>query len=86
MEDKRNVPYVLYESQQARNERTVKRLVIALIIVTLLMFVTNILWLHTLKQYNHESGDAIIVDSNSGPANYIGDDGDIYNGQTDDIR
>ena len=35
------VPYIVHESAQARNERTVKRLVIALIIAIALIFASN---------------------------------------------
>ena len=81
--DDKNVPYVAYEATQARNERTIKRLIIALIIVTLLMFVSNIAWLYVWQLYDYTSTETqeITVDSKSGPANFIGNDGDIYNGQ-----
>ena len=53
MEDKQ-IPYVAYEATQARHERTTKRLIIALIIVTALMFVSNIAWLYAWMQYDYE--------------------------------
>jgi len=38
MEDyKKDVPYIVYESEAARHERTVKRLLMALLITILLM-------------------------------------------------
>lgn len=37
-----NVPYIVYESEAARHERTVKRLIIALTITSLLMLGTVI--------------------------------------------
>lgn len=83
MEDK-NVPYIAYEATQARHERTTKRLIIALIVVTVLMFASNIFWLYAWMQYDYESTETMVdVNSRSGPANYIGNDGDIYNGQSD---
>lgn len=36
-----NVPYIVFESSQANNERTIKRLIIALVITIVLMFATN---------------------------------------------
>lgn len=41
----RDVPYLVYEATQARHERTIKRVVIALIIAIILIFVSNAIWL-----------------------------------------
>lgn len=81
--DNKTIPFITYEATQARHERTTKRLIIALIIVTALMLASNIAWLYAWMQYDYESTETqeISVDSRSGPANYIGNDGDIYNGQ-----
>jgi len=81
MENK-TVPYLAYEGAQARHERTVKRLIIALIIVTALMFASNIAWLYAWSQYDYESTESVVdLDSRMGDANYIGRDGDINNGK-----
>jgi len=83
MEDK-NIPYVAYEATQARHERTTKRLIIALIIVTVLMFASNIAWLYAWTQYDYESTESqsfVDLDSRMGDANYIGNDGDINYGK-----
>lgn len=84
MEDK-NVPYIVYESAQARSERRDKRLILALIIVTAMMFISNIVWLWAWMQYDYTSEESVItLDSqDSGNANYIGHDGDISNGTSD---
>ena len=37
----KDVPYIVYESEAARHERTVKRLLIALILTVVLMVGTN---------------------------------------------
>lgn len=77
-----NVPYVVYESAQTRLERVNKGLVIALIIAIVLIFASNMAWLYAWNQYDYESGETtqIDVDAKEGVANYIGNDGDIYNG------
>lgn len=76
----RDVPYLIYEATQVRNERTVKKLIIALIISIALIFASNAIWLYAWMQYDY-AGEEIIVDSNDGGnANYIGHDGDINNG------
>lgn len=88
MEDK-TVPYLAYEATQARHERSSKRLVIALIITVALMFATNAIWLYAWMQYDYEgtaTETRVDVDSRTGPANYIGDNGVINNGQSDSSK
>ena len=81
MEEK-TVPYMVYESAQARSERRDRRLIIVLIIVTAMLFISNIVWLWAWMQYDYTSEESIItLDSqDGGNANYIGRDGDISNG------
>lgn len=78
-----SVPYIVYESAQTRMERTVKRLLIALIIAVFLVFASNAVWLYAWMQYDYYDGEEtkIDVDAKDGTANYIGNDGSIINGQ-----
>lgn len=70
--DNNSVPYIVYEGAQAKNERTVKRLVIALVIAIALIFASNVAWLHFMSQYEYSgtettttyTQDGIIGDSN----------------------
>ena len=78
-----SVPYLVYESAQARNERTVKRLIIGLIVAVIAIVLTNCVWLYAWNQYDYESYETVTVDGSDGVANYIGNDGDIYNGESD---
>lgn len=86
MEEKNSVPYIVYEGEQARHERTVKRLVITLIITIMLLFATNALWLNAWMQYDYVGQETLTeahtvdVDAKDGIANYIGNNGDIVNG------
>lgn len=78
-----DVPYIVHESAMARNERTLKRMIVALAIAVVLLFATNAAWLYAWNQYDYES-ETVTVDSNDGGnANYIGNDGDITNGESD---
>lgn len=52
------VPYIVHESAMARNERTVKRLVVALIVAILLIFASNAAWLYAWCQYDYSSTSA----------------------------
>ena len=81
--DKTNtsVPFIVHESAMARAERHIKRLWTALIIAIVAIAVTNIAWLIYISQYDFESYE--ISTENGGNANYIGNDGDIYNGESD---
>lgn len=73
-----SVPYIVYESEQARSERSNKRLIIALIAAITMLFISNFIWLYAWCQYDYAN---ITVDSGtSGNANFIGNDGDIHNG------
>ena len=80
-----NIPYIVYESAQSRMERNNKRLVIALVIAIILIFLSNAVWLYAWMQYDYVTTDTaetstIDIDAKYGTANYIGNDGDIING------
>ena len=80
-----SVPYIVHESSMARMERQVKRGWIALIVAICLLLASNVAWLYAWMQYDYTS-EEVIVDVNSddgGNANYIGNDGDIVNGESD---
>ncbi len=59
MDDNR-VPYIVFEGEMARHERTIKRLVIALIISISLIFISNIAWLWFFNQFDITSEDIIV--------------------------
>ena len=46
-----SVPFIVHEGIVSRQERTIKRLVIALIITITLMFVTNCIWIYYEMQF-----------------------------------
>ena len=86
---KATVPYIVYEGEQARNERTFKRLIIALIVTILLLFATNVVWLCAWMQYDYVGEETtettetkdVLVNADNGVANYVGHNGDIVNGE-----
>lgn len=78
LEGQKDVSYVVYETAMARNERTVKRLIIALIVSVVMIVVSNAAWLWYISQYDFESYEVNSADG--GNASYVGNDGDIYNG------
>lgn len=78
MEDK-TVPYVVYEGTMARFERTIKRLIIVIIIVIVALFASNAMWIYEWNQYDYS--DVTIGSDGGGNANYIGESGRITNGE-----
>jgi hypothetical protein len=72
------VPYVVHQSAAARQERQIRRMWIALVVAVALIFASNAIWLYAWMQYDYESYE-ITADGDSN-ANYIGQDGNIYNG------
>lgn len=85
MDDKRYMLKYDHEADMARNERTIRRLIIAIIIAIFLMFATNAVWLYAWMQYDYTSEETststeiqLHADGDSN-ANYIGENGDINN-------
>lgn len=74
------VPYIVHEATQARAERTIRRLIIALITSIILLFATNVLWIWNNSQYDFVDSEVNVDTEGEGNANYIGQDGDVYNG------
>lgn len=78
------VPYIVFEAEQARAERRISRFILTIIICILLIFASNLAWLYAWMQYDYsgsESTESVMVDGKDGIANYIGNDGDITNGE-----
>jgi hypothetical protein len=79
MSERKDVPYIVYENEMFRHERTVKRLLIVLCIACLMIVFTNTAWLYVFSQYDYETYE---VSSEEGNANYVGgNSGDLNNGQ-----
>lgn len=79
-----NVPYIVYESAQARAERTVKRLIVALVLAVVLIFASNAAWLWAWMQYDYTgemtTTETVTVDGKDGIANYASNGGSVVNG------
>lgn len=74
-----NVPYIVHESVMARMERIIKRLWITVILLIALLVASNGAWLWYESQFE----DVVVTQENAdGYNNYIGNDGDINNGET----
>ena len=79
MEDNiKDVPFCVYESMASRSERTIKRLIVALICTILLLFATNVVWLVTDLSYTTE--EQIIEANQDGYGTNLVGGGDIAYG------
>lgn len=81
MNETKEIPYIVYEGTMARMERTVKRLIWVVVLLVVLLFASNAIWLYEWNQYEYTE---VVVDSkDGGNANYLaaGADGVINNGE-----
>lgn len=70
-----------FERMQSKDERNDRWRNLTIIILIVLLVVTNAMWLWAWNQYDYVEDYTVDVDSeDGGNANYIGNDGDIYNG------
>lgn len=67
------------DSVLAFAERTIKRLWVAVILLIVLLVATNAMWIWNEAQCVDEAV-AVIQSNDDGHNNYIGNDGDIHNG------
>lgn len=78
------VPYIAFESAQTRFERINRRLLTALIIAIVLIFVSNAAWLWAWMQYDYTSEttttETVTVDGKDGIASYANNGGSVING------
>ena len=81
-----SVPYVVHESAMARAERHTKALVWVIVLLIVLLVGSNVGWLIYEAQFEvvEETTTTIKQDNAEGYNNYIGNDGDIVNGEADD--
>lgn len=82
--ERNDIPYIAFEAEMARHERTIKRLLIALVIAVALIFISNMAWLWFFNQFDY-STDTISQGTESGDNSYIGAgaSGIINNGESE---
>lgn len=78
-----DVPYIVHEAEMARMERVNARLFWAWIVTLILLAgcVAGFIWYEAQWEVVETQ---VTQESETGYNNYIGNDGDIYNGQTND--
>ena len=81
--DNDKIPYIAFEAEMARHERTIKRLLISLVVAIALVFISNIAWLCFFNQFDY-STDTITQGTEQGDNSYVGAGASIINGKSDD--
>ena len=84
MDDKTQIPYIVYEAEMTRSERNFKRLWVVVVILISLLVTTNLCWLAYESQFETVESTEITQENADGYNNYIGNDGDITNGEASD--
>ena len=84
MDDKTQIPYIVYEAEMTRSERNFKRLWVVVIILISLLVTTNLCWLAYESQFETVESTEITQENADGYNNYIGNDSDITNGEASD--
>ena len=76
-EEVKVIPWIAHEAEMTRFERAYRRVWILCIIIFVALVLTNAGWI----LYESQFEDFVITQENGGaPNNFIGNDGDIYNG------
>ena len=79
-----NLPYVVHESAMARSERNSKRMWIVILVLILALIGTNLAWIiYNYKFEIVEESTVVEQENSNGDNNYIGNNGDINYGKTE---
>ena len=81
--NKPNVRQYDIDLLSAMAERTIKRLWIVILVLIIALIGTNAGWLYYESQFEDVVTTEIVQENADGYNNYIGNDGDIVNGETD---
>lgn len=81
MDNNKDISYIVFEGEMARAERHIKRLWITVIVLILSIVALCTGFLIYLSQYDVVESYQVSTDG-GGNANYIGNDGDITNGES----
>ena len=80
-EERSVVSFTAFESALLRMERSNRRLVAIIILLAVMLFGSNAAWLYYESQFTDIE---VTQENDKGFNNFIGNDGDIYNGEAND--
>ena len=78
--ERNEIPYIAFEAEMARHERTIKRLLIAVVVAVALLFASNIAWLWFFNQFDYAT-DTVTQGTEAGDNSYLKANGAIVNGE-----
>ena len=79
------VPYVVHEATVARQERQIKRMWIAIIVLAVAWFLTNMIWIGVFSSYDYSSEEVIIeADQDGEGVNIVGGGNVDYGAESKD--
>ena len=70
--EQKDFQYFVFESLNAKHERTEKRLILTIIVLICFLVVSNLAWLYTWNQYDFSTEDISIETDDQGTTNYMG--------------
>lgn len=73
------IPYIAYESALARHERTVKRMIVSMVIVVLLLVISNACWLYAWCQFEYVDETTTTTVKQDGEGQNVYGDGNKVN-------
>lgn len=88
MDDLKSIPYIVFEASEAKSERTIKRLIIALVISIFVGFLTNLAWLWVWNQYEYvdeTSTETRVFTQDGNGLNIIGDSNEVTHEPNSDL-
>lgn len=81
-QNRMNIPYIVYEAMLDREDRQQRRMVTIIILLILLLVASNLVWVYEWNQYDYVDSESVELEADDGGnANYIGNNGEIYNGE-----
>ena len=72
MDDKTQIPYIVYEAEMTRSERNFKRLWVVVIILISLLVATNLCWLAYESQFETVESTEINAEQDGSGVNIVG--------------
>lgn len=76
-----SVPMAVLENERAQSNVIHRRDFIIKLVLIILFVASNLGWLIYENQFETETTEVLVKSEDGGNANYVGNDGDIYNGE-----
>lgn len=83
--EQNTIPFVAFEASEQRHERKERNFFIIILVLVGMLVLSNLAWLVYNSQFDIvEETEVVTQENENGVNNYIGEDGEIVNGETDD--